>query len=309
MFTSPKIQSTKNFRNISNLSFRQRLLYGKPRRNNTGKEIDPETRLYYFGARYLDPKASRWLSGDPALGEYLPSAPVNDEARKRNGSLPGMGGVFNYVNLHVYHYAGNNPVRYEDPNGKADRDTHLGDESMGTYAWAIDRGFNPTQAERIANACNGVDSLSSGIGPFPGIGDQGYHFNTITGSKSGTWQDSRIMNTQIHLIIAISFKGNAIAFGLNTLIGEYFYNKALDELGKALHPIQDVFFHTDNVVHGVGIYWHSPFSGVDSIKRTKSVDGAADASKRVMDMFNNGAIDWQHDVWNPRDKYEGFNDL
>jgi hypothetical protein len=25
--------------------------------------------------------------------------------------------VFNYVNLHVYHYAGNNPVKYMDPNG------------------------------------------------------------------------------------------------------------------------------------------------------------------------------------------------
>jgi hypothetical protein len=28
-----------------------------------------------------------------------------------------MGGVFNYVNLHVYHYAGNNPVKYTDPDG------------------------------------------------------------------------------------------------------------------------------------------------------------------------------------------------
>jgi len=26
--------------------------------------------------------------------------------------------VFNYVNLHVYHYAGNNPVKYTDPDGK-----------------------------------------------------------------------------------------------------------------------------------------------------------------------------------------------
>jgi RHS repeat-associated protein len=84
----------------------------------TGKEQDEETGLYYYGARYLDPKTSRWLSGDPALGEYLPGAPVSDEARQRNGNLPGQGGVFNLVNLHVYHYAGNNPVKYVDPDGK-----------------------------------------------------------------------------------------------------------------------------------------------------------------------------------------------
>ncbi|WP_029410811.1 RHS repeat domain-containing protein, partial [Treponema pedis] len=84
----------------------------------TGKELDEETGLYYYGARYLDPKYSRWLSGDPALGEYIPQAPVNDEAKKHNENLPGMGGVFNVVNLHVYHYAGNNPVKYTDPDGK-----------------------------------------------------------------------------------------------------------------------------------------------------------------------------------------------
>jgi RHS repeat-associated protein len=84
----------------------------------TGKEMDAETGFYYYGARYLDPKTSRWISADPALGDYVPSAPVNEEAKKRNGNLPGQGGVFNYVNLHVYHYAGNNPVKYVDPDGR-----------------------------------------------------------------------------------------------------------------------------------------------------------------------------------------------
>ena len=81
-------------------------------------EMDEETGLYYYGARYLDPKYSRWLSGDPALSDYIPKAPIDDEAKKHNENLPGMGGVFNVVNLHLYHYAGNNPVKYTDPDGR-----------------------------------------------------------------------------------------------------------------------------------------------------------------------------------------------
>jgi hypothetical protein len=86
------------------------------------------------------------------MGEYVPSAPVDDEARKRNGNLPGMGGVFNYVNLHAYHYAGNNPVKYTDPDGAKEKPAITGISGVLPLAGEVDTG------NRVA------DSLIAGLG-------------------------------------------------------------------------------------------------------------------------------------------------
>jgi RHS repeat-associated protein len=68
-------------------------------RNNTwntpylfnAKELDEETGLYYYGARYYDPRISLWLSADPLQEKY--------------------------PNVSTYAYCAQNPVKFVDPDG------------------------------------------------------------------------------------------------------------------------------------------------------------------------------------------------
>ena len=71
----------------------------------TSKELDEETGLYYYGARYYDPRTSVWQSVDPILGSYLGGEP--------------NGGVYRSTNLSSYVYTFHNPVNFIDPDGKA----------------------------------------------------------------------------------------------------------------------------------------------------------------------------------------------
>jgi hypothetical protein len=86
---------TQKQRNIPTNRARSRFFLQKNRHFASYGELFSKNDV---GTRYLDPKTSRWMSADPAVAEYIPGAPVNDEARKRNSELPGMGGVFNTAN-------------------------------------------------------------------------------------------------------------------------------------------------------------------------------------------------------------------
>ena len=60
----------------------------------TGKELDSETGLYYYGARYYDPGIGRFITPDPGQPD------LNDPQT-----------------LNPYVYCVNNPLRYVDPTG------------------------------------------------------------------------------------------------------------------------------------------------------------------------------------------------
>ena len=82
----------------------------------TAKELDSETGLYYFGARYYDPRTSVWQSADPILGKYLPTDTSADPSK-----LAGMGGSYNSSNLNLFAYGAQNPIKYVDPDGNANK--------------------------------------------------------------------------------------------------------------------------------------------------------------------------------------------
>lgn len=67
----------------------------------TGKELDQETGLFYYGARFYDPKIGRFLTLDP----YMFGRPKADH-------------LYNPQRLNIYAYALNSPYRYIDPDGR-----------------------------------------------------------------------------------------------------------------------------------------------------------------------------------------------
>jgi len=79
----------------------------------TSKEQDPETGLYYYGARYYEPKISRWISTDPAIEKYFPQHNGIDMEKDDINNLP-ADGIYDPINLNMYSYTGNNPISYVD---------------------------------------------------------------------------------------------------------------------------------------------------------------------------------------------------
>jgi len=148
----------------------------------TGKEYDEETGLYYYGARYYDPKTSVWQSPDPALTSYL-----DGEAN---------GGVGNPANLAAYSYSYNNPVRLTDPDGRTPEGSpSLLGSMWNSIPWARITGLGAVVSGTggmLTAAAGCVSTCWTGIGAVGSLGMGLLSYDVAaTGARqlwTGEWQ-------------------------------------------------------------------------------------------------------------------------
>jgi RHS repeat-associated protein len=184
----------------------------------TGKEYDPETKLTYYGARYYDAKLSRWISVDPPLisGAYLGKDP---------SKLPGLGGVFNPINLNAYHYAGLNPVKYIDPDGNYS-EIYVEGNNINITIPVVFTGKAATQ-KNINRIKNGIENTWKGkFGNY-----------TVTTTVQQVDKDYK----GVHNTVNVKDKGRSIVFGFFDIGG----NESFD-LGTTESNIYEVDSSTGN---------------------------------------------------------------
>ena len=180
-----------------------------------------ETALYYYGARYLDPKYSMWLSCDPALGEYIP------QSGSDTSKLPGMGGLFNHVNHNLYHYAGNNPIKYTDPDGNA---LHIvagavtGFVSNAAINASVQIVAGLRQGQSVKESIKNIDIssvMTSGLG--------GAVTGAITGGASAIKTVKDAMATCKFLNGAVNVAANVAGATVNTVANNAINGETLDK--------------------------------------------------------------------------------
>jgi len=120
-----------------------------------GKELDAETGLYYYGARYYTPEIGIWLSVDPLSDKYPSLSP--------------------------YAYCANNPVMLVDPDGREIDVTELYRKEKGQYVHA-----KQVEAfEAFAKTKGGKNELSK-------YAKKGQTISGITFNKDGEYHNKGV---------------------------------------------------------------------------------------------------------------------
>ncbi len=188
----------------------------------TGKEVDEETGLYYFGARYYDPRISLWYGVDP-LAEKAPS-------------------------WNSYRYGFNNPIRMIDPTGMKEEDGILPEVEV-TATRIPKKGENKNTPQVNCETCN-KPSINSNLKQAVNNTSENLKYSDQFEAFAGSLQlglVSQRKSTSIDLKIgtfsSFKYKYSALKFGRN-LIGVIGY------LGDAASVTSDVMSYKNKEISG-----------------------------------------------------------
>ena len=181
-----------------------------------GKELDEETGLYYYGARYMDPKISMWLGVDPLMEKY--------------------------PNLTGYCYTMDNPIKFIDPDGNkiVPWRVYLNGSGLSVgQKWHSNRRFmkamqifgQTTYGKQFISSFTEQGKIHYGVkgngkyknyeieilvGDYKNITDK----FTSTGSKEGSFRIEND-NDNLKFVFYINTTGNTIGEILETIVHEF----------------------------------------------------------------------------------------
>lgn len=185
-------------------------------RNNTwntpylfnAKELDEETGMYYYGARYYDPRLSLWMSVDPLVELYRSISP--------------------------YAYVANNPIIYIDPDGRKidpesqeewdtqkqhiiDKRDNLQSEINKLNTEAVEKGWSAENlAKKIGNKQDRVSGLNTVISNLAALEESTQTYSLNSGATDNkTSYDATTGN------IVISYSGTALFAHEATHAGQF----------------------------------------------------------------------------------------
>jgi RHS repeat-associated protein len=249
----------------------------------TGKEFDTETNLYYYGARYMDPRTSRWISSDPA-GAML-AGPMGDDGKPRSN--------FSIIeSMNHYSYVSNNPVKYVDPTGM--------------YLLQTRRSFNNFHMGSADILWNDIGPINLGISKTP-VSQAGC-FATAYAREANAWQ-------------AFKLEGNGVEISHNAPVwaNNFAATFAPSQNFSSQPGQEDLILRSTRVSLFTGIMGESPttgfFEGTDTIRAAMqaainsenpyTIIGVVASASGGIHALNIEGFDQETDMVTVYDTYEG----
>ena len=181
------------------------------------KELDNETGLYYYGARYLDPTGAMWLSVDPLFEKYAGMSP--------------------------YNYCAGNPVVMVDPDGRDIRIHHQEGDPYNGYG-PITEGHISKEME---NNLIAFASTPSGYSFLSKYAKAGYKIGDVTFTEDGPYSN-HILDIYEYDAPNINNGSYEAIKGENCVIFVIKLNQGNPnkEEGVAITTGHELFIHMDN---------------------------------------------------------------